>query len=112
NQAEVVALLQTLDAVLDRRGSPELLLRDAGRLLQFTLIPELREDHVPGGQRHDRQQDEYRAGDHIAAGPEGSKAVWVFGGDGVGGLIFHSFLESQNRGVARHLIVVLVSELE
>ena len=80
--AEVVALLQALDAVLERRGGPELLLDDAGGLLQLALVPQLREDHVPGGERHDDQQNEHRAGDEVAARPQGTEAVGIVDGGG------------------------------
>ena len=48
DHAEVVALLQALDAVLDRRRSPELLLDDLGGLFSLRLVPQLRQDDVPG----------------------------------------------------------------
>jgi glutamate 5-kinase len=48
--AEVVALLQALDAVLDRRGIPEILLDDLSGRAELPLVPDLREDDVPGEQ--------------------------------------------------------------
>src|SRR6185369_9513401 len=46
NVTEVVALLQALDAVLDRRGIPESLLDGLRGTLQLRLIPDLGQDDV------------------------------------------------------------------
>src|SRR6266513_1035697 len=87
--AEIIALLQAVDPVLDRGRAPELPLDDARRLLQLALVPELREHDVPRGQRHDQQQNQHGAGDDIAGCPERGETVRVIGG--CGGLVFHGF---------------------
>src|SRR6267143_2781358 len=89
DRTEVIALLQPVDPVLDRGRGPELLLDHTRGLLELALVPELGEHHVPGGQRHDQQQDQHGAGDDIAGGPESSETVRVIGC--CGGLVFHSF---------------------
>ena len=62
DEAEVIALLQALDAVLERGRGPELLLDDLAGLLQLALIPQLGEDDEPGPERHEHQDDQGRAG--------------------------------------------------
>src|SRR6267154_137076 len=89
DRTEVIALLQPVDPVLDRGCGPELLLDHARGLLELALVPELGEHHVPGGQRHDQQQDQHGAGDDVAGLPQGSETIQVVGCDG--GLVFHSF---------------------
>src|SRR6267378_3420587 len=91
--AEVIALLQPVDPVLDRGSGPELLLDDARGLFQLALIPQLGEHHIPRSQRHDQQQDQHGAGDDIAGCPESSETVRVIGC--CGGLVFHSFPRSK-----------------
>src|SRR5882724_2915431 len=79
DRAEIIALLQPVDPVLDRGRGPELLLDHARGLLELALVPELGEHHVPGGQRHDQQQDQHGAGDDVAGLPQGSETIRVVG---------------------------------
>src|SRR5207248_5801176 len=46
--AEVIALLQPVDTVLNGGRAPELLLDHPRGLLELALVPQLREHHVPG----------------------------------------------------------------
>ncbi len=117
NAAELIALLQALDAVLDRGRGPELLLHDARGLAQLALIPQLGEHHVPGGERHDDQQHQHGAGDEIAALPERDQAVGIVdvgGGAGAAGVWF-SIVSSKKKAApsrARRLITELFRHLE
>jgi len=96
NQAEVITLLQTFHAVLDGGGGPELLFSNSGRLLELALVPQLREDHVPGSEGHDDQKNENGAGYETTCAPECFQAIRIVGG--WDGCVFHSFLESQKAG--------------
>src|SRR5258708_3358953 len=69
DEAEVIALGQALHAVLDRGRGPELLLHKPGRLLHVSLVPHLCEDDEPGAERHNDQDDQGGARDHIAVNP-------------------------------------------
>src|SRR5579864_8059710 len=95
NAAEIIALLQPVDAVLHRRRAPELLVDVPRRLAQLALVPQLREDHVPGGERHEQQQDEHGTGDQVAGHPQCTEAVRIV--NGYAALIFHSFLETKKQ---------------
>jgi hypothetical protein len=89
--AEVIALLQALDAVFHRRRGPELLLDDLGGLLELTLVPQLREHDVPGEQGHQHEHDQGAASDEVALRPERLETVGIiyyFGGC----FVFHDFL--------------------
>src|SRR5215470_382901 len=77
HRPEVIALLQALDSVLDRRRGPELLLDDARGLLELTLVPQLGEHDVPGSERHDEQQDQHGTRDDVPARPQGGQTVRI-----------------------------------
>src|SRR5205814_8470161 len=77
--AEVIALLQAVDPVLDRGCAPELPLDDTCGLLELALVPQLGEHDVPRGQRHDEQQHQHGAGDDVAGRPERRETIRVVG---------------------------------
>ena len=87
-----VALRQPVDRFANRRGRPELLLRNLGGSHELTLVQELHDDDVPRGQRHDHHDDQRALGDEIALLPQGPEAIRVIDDGGGGFCVFHFFL--------------------
>ena len=85
-----VALRQTLDGVLDGARGPEFLFGEARRLAQLALVPDLHEQDVPGGERHDHENDQRALGDEVSLRPKGTETVGIVNNGG--GLVFHRFL--------------------
>ena len=62
----VVLALELRDAVTQIAGGPEALLDFLVGHAHAALIPQLRQDHVPGRERHDHQDDQHARADVVA----------------------------------------------
>src|SRR5690349_10845120 len=90
---EVVVLREAIHGFLKGARAPELLLDDLGTGLQTALVPELREDDVPGHGGHDQQDDQSAASNEVTLCPERLDAIRIFNLDGVSSSVLHDFLD-------------------